>query len=344
MHARMIAWLAAASVASVLPAQEPFAGHKIRPPEGSQVAVVNNTEDWTARDWAIDARNPVPTRIESSHFGELVNTGTGMWLQCYVGDDVSCVRVSGGQPDANVVLFCSLEKSWIEFPFGVFLLSPDCVQVPGVFDDQGLFDLGVDLARHELCGCTYHFQALEIVPPRVRDYRYNPIGHIRETPILTERKLMLSEGLSLTYHHGNPQPPLEHIVPPLTATLHMDVGTFIPTLYNVLLQFEAAESYQVVVDHETSVGDKTQVFVRLKSPGGPKGEVTTLRKVVDLGLFPQPFIEIWVGMDHSVVVDEPLFRPVAGEHAAYPTPFEDFARGEGGCRCYGLAAVIETLY
>jgi hypothetical protein len=303
---------------------------------------VNNTEDWVAVDWAIDAIHPVPTRVETSHFGEYANPGNGMALQCYVGDERSAVQVAGGQPDANIVLFCSQQRGQLELPFGTFLLSANCVQVLGVFDDKGVFEMPVDLARSELCGCTFHFQALEVVEPRVRDSRYNPIGHERETVSSWERKLTLSDGLSVRYATGNPQPELGHINPPLTAILCKDVGTFIPTLYNLLVRFEAADSYELIVDNVTNLPGKTEIYVRLKSPGGPSGAIETHRKVVDLGLFPEPIVEVWVGLDHARAVDETILG--LGEEHSAPTLFKDLPRGEKGCRCYALGAVVETIF
>jgi hypothetical protein len=329
------------AVVGVLPCQEPYAGHKIRPTGEAQVAVVNNTEDWVPVDWAIDVANPVPTRIEVSHFGETVNTENGLTLQCYVGDDLSCVQVSGGEPNANVVLFCATDRGWTELPFGIFLLSPESVPVPGAFDDRGVFDMPVDLARHELCGCTYHFQALEIVEPRLRDNRYNPFGHERETRTFWERKLALSEGLTIRYEHGNPQPELGHFKPPLTATLVKDVGIYIPTMYNLLVSFEAADSYRLFVDNVTNLPGKTEIYVRLKSPGGPSGDVVTHRKVVDLGPFPEPVVEVWVAMDHSKAVDQTILRLGESEHVAQ-TMSEDISKE--GCRCYNLGAVVQTVF
>lgn len=317
----LIALASAAAVVGVLPSQEPFVGHGPRVAGEAQPVIATRAADWVIRDRMAIPWNPVPTRIQSYPFGENTNPGTELVVQTYVGDDMSCVQVAGGPAYENVTLYCATELGRVELPFGTFLLGPQCIQIPGVFNDQGVFDYEVDLARAELRNTTFHFQAMEIAAPT------------------------LSKGMSLRYVYGNPQPPLGHTEPRLTAILHKDgkENGMIPILYRVLLRFEAEASYQAIVDDVWSDPGYTDIYVRLKSPGGPKGAIETHRKVVDLGLFPEANIRVWVGMDHAVITEKP--RVEGSRHPVNPIVRVDNPWWEEeGCRCYALAAVIDSVF
>jgi hypothetical protein len=276
----VFAWACALAVAGVVSAQEPWSGHKLRPPGEAQVAVAPVKGEWVAKDRVIDWPNPVPTRIESTHYGVGLNN-TGLDIDCFIwGEDTSMIRVTGGKPEAPAVLFCAVEPAEIKLPWGMVLVSPECVAIPGWFDRDGCFDMPVNLGRRELCGQTFYFQALEL--PRGADIP------------------RLSWGFKVRYARGNAQPAdVLRIEPAMQAILCKSVSPLIPTLYNVLIRFEAAESHVLSVEDVYQEEGKTLVYVSLLSPGGPWGANRWHRAVADLGPFPQPEVEVWVTVNHG---------------------------------------------
>lgn len=283
MRARtLFVWACAVAVAGVVSAQEPYAkpGHKIQPRGEAQVAAAPVQGEWVAKDRVVDRPNPVPTRIESTHYGTGLNN-TGLGIDCFIlGEETSTIQVTGGQPEAPAVIFCAAEADEIPLGWGVVLVSPECVAIPGRFDRDGCFEMPVNLGRKELCDQTFYFQALEL-----------PRG---------DAMPRLSWGFKVRYARGNAQPAeVLHKEPAMQAILCKSVSPFIPTLYNLLIRFEAAESYVLAVEDIYHERDKTLVYVTLMSPGGPRGANRWHRAVVDLGPFPQPEVEVWVTVNHA---------------------------------------------
>lgn len=273
-------WACALAVAGVVTAQEPWPGHKVRP-EGAQVATAPATGEWVAQDRVVDRPNPVPTRIESSYYGERINPNV-LYIDCNVFGEQSTVRVLGGEPGAPVVLFCAAEPGEIKMPWGVVLVPPSSVAVPGYFDKDGCFEMPVNLGRKEYCGHTVYFQALGLADNALPQ---------------------LSWGFKVRFAPGNAQPAeVLHTKPAMQAILCKTMREYLPTAYSVLIRFEAAESYALTVDdiyREEGEKGKHLIYVSLLSPGGAWGANRWHRAVVDIGLLPEPEVEVWVTVNHA---------------------------------------------
>jgi hypothetical protein len=265
-------------VAGVVAAQEPGLGHKVRPLEGAQVATAPVTGEWVAHDRVVDRPNPVPTRIESSHYGERIDPDP-LYIDCFIYGEESVVRVLGGEPGAPAFLFCATEPDEIKLPWGVVLVPPSCVTIPGYFDHNGCFEMPVNLGRKEHCGYTVYFQALEVTE---------------------SAQPRLSWGFKVRFAQGNAQPAeVQHAKPPMQALLCKTVRKYLPTTYELLIRFEAAESYALAVEDIYRVEGKQVIYVSMRSLLGPSGPNKWHRTVVDLGLLPEPEVEVWVSVDHG---------------------------------------------
>lgn len=226
--------------------------------------------------------NPVPTRIEGTYFGYQFHPKTAIKLECYIyGDEYSSIRLSGGEPGAEAVLFCAdkAELNWT--PWGAFLVPTSCVTIPGFFNAEGVFEYPVNLGLRELCEETFYFQGVEWKGDE------NPV---------------LSWGLALRYAPGNEQPPLVYHEPAMQAILCKTVLEEVAILHSVLIRFEAAASYELSVDDIVygPGGMKTKIYVSLSSPGGPFGPNEWHRAAVDIGKRAvTPWVEVWVALDHT---------------------------------------------
>jgi len=277
---KLFAWACALAVVGVVSAQQPWASYKIRPPQGAEVAgVITETGEWS-KEKVADFRNPVPTRIESSYYGERAVLNP-LYIECSTFGDQSVVRVVGGEPGAPAFLFCALAPDEIAMPWGVVLVSPDCVTVPGWFDADGVFEMPVNLGQRELCGPTFYLQALEVAPHAM--------------PRLTW-------GFKLRYAEGNPQPPeVQQTEPATQAILCKVVKEFLPDCYSVLVRFEAAESYVLTVEDAYRVEGKHLVYAHLTRLGGPEPTEPNKwhRATVNVGVWPEPEVEVWVSVHHG---------------------------------------------
>lgn len=274
---QLCAWACALAVAGVASAQEPWVGHKIRPPEGAVVAGPV-TGEWVAKDRLADRINPVPTRIETSYYGERA-VQNPLYVDCFIWGEESTVRVVGGEPGAQAFLFCALRPAEIAMPWGVVLVPPDCVTVAGWFDGEGCFEMPVNLGLRELCGTTFYFQALEVAP--------------NAAPRLTW-------GFKLRYARGSAQPAEVQPTEPATqAIMCKAVRKFLPAAYAVLVRFEAAESYVLSVEDVYREEGKHLIYAHLTSLEGPRGPNKWHREVVNVGVFPEPEVEVWVSVNHG---------------------------------------------
>jgi hypothetical protein len=270
-------WACALAVAGVVTAQEPWPGHKVRP-QGAPVATAPATGEWVARDRVVDRHNPVPVRIETSYYGEKIKPNP-LYIDCSIFGEESCVRVVGGEPGAPAMLLCATEPGEIKMPWGVILVPPSCVVVPGHFDKYGCFEMPVNLGRKEYCGHTIYFQALELAD---------------------KAEPRLSWGFKLRFARGNAQPAeVRYTKPAMQALLCKSVRKYLPTAYALLIRFEAAESYALAVEDVYREEGKNLVCVSMTSLGGPVGPNRWHRAVVDLGLLPEPEVEVWVTLNHG---------------------------------------------
>lgn len=222
-------------------------------------------------DRAVDAPNPVPTRIVTGHYG--TSAVAPLVVDCNLeGAITSTIRVGNGTPDAGCVLLCAARPDAIATPWGTLLVPLDAIPVFGVFDEDGAFQQPVDLANRELCGETAYFQAIEVGP-----------------------QATLSWGFKVKFLPGNAQPELQYTGPPLEAVLCKAVSRFIPTLYSTLLHFDVPTHYQsLTVDSVMSSGGVTTVMAVLTRAAIPTAGTKPLRTVIDLGPFPTPRVEIMV--------------------------------------------------
>lgn len=229
---------------------------------------------------ARDAPNPVPTRIETAYYGENLNTPI-LYVDCYIGgESTSAIRVTGGEPGETVALFCATEPAEVILPWGVFLVSPACEVIPGVFDDEGCFYAPINLGDRGLIGQTLYFQA----------------------GVLRDDIAMLSWGFKLRFANGNPQPALNYEGPAAQAIPCKGLNKFLPTMYTLLLRFEAPASYELFVNDVVYIdwtAGKIMVYATLKSPGPPTGENQWHRAVAPLGPYPTLDVEVWVNLDHG---------------------------------------------
>jgi hypothetical protein len=274
---RVFAWACALAVAGVVSAQEPWSGHELQPPEGAAVAVAPVSGEWVAKDRVVDLPNPVPTRIETSYYGERLFPNA-LQIECSIYGEEPCIRVVG-EPGTPVVLFCAMKADETVMPWGVVLVSPQCVAIPGWFDRNGHFDFPVDLGCSPLCDNTFYFQALQVAdaaPPR------------------------LSWGFKVRYARGNAQPAeVQYAKPAMQVIPYKAMRDFLPAAYAALIRFEAEESYALTVEDVYRVAGKQLIYVRMRSPLGPSGPKKWHRAVVDLGWAPEPEVEVWVTVDHA---------------------------------------------
>ena len=87
---RVFAWACALAVAGVVSAQEPWSGHELQPPEGAAVAVAPVSGEWVAKDRVVDLPNPVPTRIETSYYGERLFPNA-LQIECSIYGEEPCI-------------------------------------------------------------------------------------------------------------------------------------------------------------------------------------------------------------------------------------------------------------
>lgn len=292
----------------------------------------------TAQDYpAIDQDRPnapVPVRLTAEVYRaqNAVENSVPGWLtlDCNLEGEYTSLRVQGGEPGADVVVLLSAAPAAIHtWGIGTLLVSPAAVPVLGQMGPDGTFEQPINLADPRLAGHAVYTQAVQWEPNRTR----------------------LSEGLSLRFAPGNEQTGIHYTGPRMTAIPCKAIDETIPTLYSVLVEFDPGIYHDVRLVGVYEVGDQRQAIM-VELVGGPNDFTPSpleggggwacyapvkLREVVDLGPFPHPVIEVWVG------IPTPSWAPPPGDLTA-PVGDLTVPAGVGGCVVYEMAAVVDLRY
>jgi hypothetical protein len=217
-----------------------------------------------------------PSRIAVAEYGLPSGFPCGLRISCSLREPRSSViRLAGGTPLATAIILAGTAPTNVPLPgLGTLLVAPPLYPVGGYFDDDGVFDVPIDLAQPDLVGLELHLQGWTSEDGAGFDH---------------------SAGLRVTYHPTNAQPALTYRGPPVHPVFCRFEGSN-ANLHELLARFDVPSTgYTVDVRKIERTGQTTRVTIALVYPSAPQIPLPEeLRVVADLGADPGTKVELWI--------------------------------------------------
>lgn len=232
------------------------------------------------------SHDPVPTRIRTqTHLatsGVPEPTTLGIQLDC-TGYDQAAVQVFGAQPNNLAVWLIGARPTELPVFGAMVLVQPDIATTVSTFDEQGRTAMPVPLEMKELIGQRIYFQGIEIGASQSGSFD----------------RFETSESLSVRWHPGCVQPPINYDGPPFTGILvhSLGTGTEAPD-YDIYASIVAPTSgYRLVAEGVLHDPGVTSLYLRLIEPEDGSIVLPVVedhRCLIPIGKTPEAKIAIYI--------------------------------------------------